>query len=461
MENRIRALALLAIASLVGCDQTVVEPNTTTEQNAHGDEPTLAATPAIPCDPDDGGLTLPGGFCAVVVHDATTPAGDPAQARHIVVTPNGDVFVALQSDGGGVLALRDTDGDGKADETALFGSGPGHGLAYHEPYLYFAPNDRVERYLLSSESLTPVSGPEVIVSEMPDTGDHVTKSIAVTDHGSLFVNLGSASDVCQEVNRQPATIGVDPCPELPTRSGIWRYDANQPGQVHSPDNRYLTGTRNIVALALNPSDGGLYGVQHGRDNLNAYWPELFSPQDQAELPAEEFFHFEAGADYGWPYCYYDGREGVKVLGPEYGGDGTEVGRCADTEDPILTFPAHWAPNGLLFYSGDQFPGRYRGGAFVAFHGGFNRPDPFRDEGYSVHFVQFGGGGPAQGSEVFAEGFIGEGAVTLPDDAAHRPVGLAEGPDGSLYVTDDVGGRIWRVLHAQAHGERHGNGNGSH
>lgn len=114
-------------------------------------------------------------------------------------------------------------------------------------------------------------------------------------------------------------------------------------------------------------------------------------------------------------------------------------------DPHL--PAHWAPNGLLFYSGTQFSARYRGGAFVAFHGGFNRPNPFRDEGFNVVFVPFGGALPSKDVEVLADGFIGPGAVNLPADADHRPVGLAQGPDGSLYITDDRGGRIWRVLHA--------------
>ena len=141
---------------------------------------------------------------------------------------------------------------------------------------------------------------------------------------------------------------------------------------------------------------------------------------------------------------------TKVLGPEYGGDGHTIGRCSTAERPIFTFPAHWAPNGLLFYSGTQFPGKYRDGAFVAFHGGFNRPDPLRDEGFDVLFVPFRNGMPSGGSEVFADGFIGADAVNLPADADHRPVGLAQGPDGSLYITDDRGGRIYRVLHASRH-----------
>jgi glucose/arabinose dehydrogenase len=406
--------------------------------------PTAAPGSAVRpiCDPDNGGLNLPGGFCALVVYDAKTATGGPLRVRHIAVAPNGDVFVASQSPGGGVLALRDTDGDGKADQTARFGASTGNGIYFKSPYLYFAPNDRIERYRLSPESLTPVSGPEVIVSGMPATGNHVTKTIVITEDGTLFVGVGSSTDSCQAVPNQVGGLGIDPCPDMPIRAGIWRYDANTPGQVHSGANRFATELRNLVAIALNPYDGELYGVQHGRGALNRLFPALFTPQDDADLPAEEFFHFHEGGHYGWPYCYYDPIQDKKVLAPEYGGDGDTVGRCADAEAPLLAFPAHYAPNGMHFYGGVQFPGKYRGAAFIAFHGGTNLP-----ESYNVTVVRFRNGHPSHRPEVFADGFIGEGAVNLPADADHRPMGLAEGPDGSLYITDDAGGRIWRVLHA--------------
>ena len=337
--------------------------------------------------------------------------------------------------------MRDTNGDGKADETARFGTSPGNGIYFRSPYLYFAPNDRVERYLMSPDSLTPVARPEVIVSGLPATGNHVTKTILVTESGTLFVGVGSSTDSCQAMPGVPGSLGIDPCPDMPTRAGIWRYDANLPGQVHSAANRYATELRNMVALALNPYDGAVYGVQQGRGGFNQNFPDLFTPQDDAALPAEEFFRFHEGGHYGWPYCYYDGRQEKKVLAPEYGGDGKTVGRCADAEDPLVAFPAHFAPNGLLFYAGDQFPGKYRGAAFIAFHGGPNLP-----ESYNVTVVRFTNGKPHR-PEVFADGFIGEGAVNLPADAKHRAMALAEGPDGSLFITDDAGGRIWRVLHA--------------
>ena len=210
------------------------------------------------CDDDNGGLTLPGGFCAVVVYDAKTATGAPARVRDIAVAPNGDVFVANQSSPGGVLALRDTDGDGKADQTAQFGTSPGNGIYFKSPYLYFAPDDRIERYQMSPASLTPVSGPEVIVSGLPADGNHRTKTIVVTDSGTLFVGVGSSTDSCQAVPNTVGGLGLDPCPDMPIRAGIWRYDGNLP-QVHSATNRFATELRNLVAIALNPYDGELYG----------------------------------------------------------------------------------------------------------------------------------------------------------------------------------------------------------
>jgi glucose/arabinose dehydrogenase len=417
------------LAALVACVQASAGP-------AH------ASATGPRCDPDNGGLTLPAGFCALVVYDARNAAGTgAAKIRDIAVAPNGDIFVADQSPGGGVLALRDTNGDGKVDETARFGTSPGNGIFFKSPYLYFAPNNRIERYLMSPDSLTPASGPDVIVSGLPATGNHVTKTIAITDDGTLYVGVGSSTDSCQAQPGVPGSLGIDPCPDMPIRAGIWRYQANVVGQVHSAANRYATELRNMVALAVNPIDGTLYGVMQGRGGFHQNFPNLYSAADDAAIPDEEFFRFHEGGHYGWPYCYYDGRQQKLVLAPEYGGDGTIVGRCADADNPIMTFPAHYAPNGLLFYDGDQFPGKYRGAAFIAFHGGPNLP-----ESYNVTVVRFSNGNPHK-PEVFASGFPGPSAVNLPADAAHRAMALAQGPDGSLYITDDQGGRIWRVMHA--------------
>src|SRR4051812_1539890 len=345
VQPRVLAVAPL-FAALVACVGASARPAGPAQATHASAAPGSATRPA--CDLDNGGLNLPGGFCALVVFDAKTRTGAPAKVRDIAVAPNGDVFVADQSPGGGVLALRDTDGDGKADQTTRFGTSPGNGIYFRSPYLYFAPNDRVERYLMSPASLTPVAGPEVIVSGLPATGNHVTKTILVTEGGSLFVGVGSSTDSCQALPGVPGSLGIDPCPDFPIRAGIWRYDANVPGQVHSPAHRYATELRNMVALALNPFDGSVYGLQQGRGGLNHNFPDLFTPQDDAALPAEEFFHFQEGGHYGWPYCYYDGRQEEKVLAPEYGGGGKNGGWCAGAGEPLPALPPPHPPHRRAF-----------------------------------------------------------------------------------------------------------------
>ena len=407
-------------------------------------------TPApdhVQCAPDNGGITLPDGFCAAVVAD------EVGRARHIVATPNGSLYVALADapDGsvtGGVLALRDNDGDGDADIRRRFGDRGGNGITYGLGHLFFAENERIVRYFLPPWRFEPVGSARTVVSGLPATGDHVNKTVVLGDllyFGSLFVNIGSASNACQVENRVPGSPGIDPCPELPVRAGVWQFAAFGTNQSQASGRRFVKGARNMVALDINYRNGRLYGVQNGRDQLSELWPAVFTPEQDLVLPTEELFRLDRGADYGWPYCYHDPDRG-KVLAPEYGGDGTIEGRCAQVREPLASFPAHWAPLSMLFYSGQQFPARYRRGAFVAFHG--SRFDPASQPegpGYNVVFVPFSDGEPSGPFEVFADGFAGPGAVS-PETALHRPVGLAQGPDGSLYITDDKGGRIWRVVY---------------
>jgi glucose/arabinose dehydrogenase len=238
---------------------------------------------------------------------------------------------------------------------------------------------------------------------------------------------------------------MDPCPELEERAGIWRFDADATNQTMSDGSRFATELRNMTALTVNPDDGMLYGVQHGRDQLFDNWGELFDAEDDALLPAEELFRIESGKAYGWPYCYFDGAKNLKVLAPEYGGDGDEVGRCDSREDPIADYPAHWAPLGMVFYDGEMFQGQYRGALFIAWHGSrFDHTLQPAGGGYNVTFTRWQAGGPVGPYQVFADGFAG--GNPSPAGAAHRPVGLAVGPDGSLYITDDKAGWIWRVFY---------------
>jgi glucose/arabinose dehydrogenase/mono/diheme cytochrome c family protein len=289
----------------------------------------------------------------------------------------------------------------------------------------------------------PSGPPEVILSGLPLTDDHPMHPFVIDAQGGLYVDLGSATNSCQVQNRTPNSPGLRPCTELETRAGIWRYDANQTGQQFSPAERFVTGIRNAVGIAVD-SAGKLFATQHGRDQLRENWPSLYTPEQGANEPAEELMELERGADYGWPECYYDLAQQKLVLAPEYGGDGGKaVGPCAQKRGPVAVFPAHWGPNALLFYYGQQFPTAYRGGAFIAFHGSWNRA-PSPQGGYNVVFQPFVDGKPTGKYVVFADGFAG--AVKEPGRAAHRPSGLAVGPDGALYITDDKHGRIWRVTY---------------
>jgi hypothetical protein len=174
------------------------------------------------------------------------------------------------------------------------------------------------------------------------------------------------------------------------------------------------------------------------------WPSLYKPEEEATQPAEELLHVREGGDYGWPTCYFDEIQGRLVLAPEYGGDGGKaVGPCAAKLAPIASFPAHCAPNDVTIYTGQSFPARYQGGAFIAFHGSWDRA-PYSQGGYNVVFQPLGGGDATERSqcEVFADGFAG--AVKEPGRAAHRPSGVAVAPDGALFVSDDSHGTIYRI-----------------
>lgn len=399
-----------------------------------------AGAQGVRCAPDNAGLALPEGFCAIVVADSV------GRARHLTVAPNGDVVVALAAGrdaGGGVLILRDTTGDGVADVALRFGDGTGNDVELHAGALYYARNESVLRYRWTPGSPAPAEPPDTIVSSLPAARSHRAKSLAFDGRGGMYVNVGSPSNACQAESRTPGGRGQDPCPELETRAGIWRFAADRVGQTFEDGTRFATGLRNTVALAVRSQDGHLYGAVHGRDQLATLWPEYYDDAASAEKPSEEFVRITEGSDFGWPYCYHDPASNLKVLAPEYGGDGHTVGRCEHASQPLIGFPAHWAPNGLHFYRGTQFPSSFRGGAFIAFHGSWNRA-PMPQAGYLVAFAPFDGDEPTGDWTVFADGFAG--TDKSPGGAAHRPVGVAEGPDGSLYVSDDSGGRIYRIVY---------------
>jgi glucose/arabinose dehydrogenase len=437
------ALFLSGAVFATACDDDD-EPGDGGDMNDGGDAPDDGGSTV--CDEGNGSITLPDGFCATVFAD------NLGLARHMAVTPSGDVFVAINNsrDGalGEVIALRDEDGDGRSDVMEAFSDAGGNGIAWRDGQLYFAQDDQVLRYDMPDGELLPTADPEVVVSGLPANADHLSKSIAISDAGELMVNIGSASNSCQVQNRAQESLGRDPCPELDIRAGVWSFDADGVDQIQEDGVRFGEGLRNMVALAFHPVTGALFGVQNGRDQLYDSWPDVFAPEDEIDLPSEEVFLIDGGdTPYGWPYCYHDPFLDQKLLAPEYGGDGVTVGECADVVQPDYAFPAHWAPLGNMFYTGEMFPERYQDGMFVAFHGSRFEPNATGDlPGYNVVFLPFDGDLPAQGDfEVFADDFAGD-ARPLPDEAEHRPVAMAQGPDGEMYISDDHGGRIWRVVY---------------
>lgn len=399
----------------------------------------LLAADLPTCDPGNGGLTLPAGFCALVVAD------NLGTARHLAVAENGDTYVALQRNNpGGVVALRDTNGDGRFEMKEHFGEGSTTGVALHNGYLYVAHPTRIERYKMSAGQLVPTGAPETIVTDLPPERQHEDKSIAFDGKGSLYINVGAPSNACQSPDRKPGVKGQDPCPLLDKHAGIWKFDENKLNQTQDDGGvRFATGLRQMPAIAWHGD--ALYIVMNNRDSLDQFWPNLFTAKENAERPAEPMYRAVQGSNFGWPYCFFDYGQQKLLMNPEYGGDGKTVGRCSQFTLPITSFPAHWAPVDLMFYSGNQFPARYKGGAFIAFHGSWNRA-PMPMEGYNVTFQPFEGEKPSGKFEVFANGFAGKTPLMSPDDAMWRADGVAQGPDGSLYIADSQKGRVWRVVY---------------
>lgn len=421
-----RSLIIFLLCSLWACEKPAAPEQTT-----------------VQCDEDNGGLILPDGFCALVVADHVS------LLRHIAVARNGDIYgsrLNRRLNLGGLVGLRDNDGDGRADVIQEFGDEPGLGIAVYDGFIYFGADRRILRYTLQNGDLVPQEAAEVVVDKFPEQARHAGKSFAFDGQGQLYINVGAESNACQKEDMIPGSEGLDPCPEIALQAAIWRFNDKLVNQVFPQDGvKYASGIRNAYAIAWNGNSQSLYAVQHGRDGLYDLWPDLYEEQQGAELPAEEFLQIDENDNFGWPYCYYDHIKKSKILAPEYGGDGHEVGRCADYKDPIMAFPAHYSPNDLIFYTGDMFPQQYQQGAFIAFHGSYNR-GPFEQVGYQVVHVPFKDGMPTGKHEVFADGFSGSENLNAPEDADYRPVGLAQGPDGSLYIADSVQGRIWRVLY---------------
>jgi glucose/arabinose dehydrogenase len=383
------------------------------------------------------GLTLPPGFHAEVV------AGGLGPIRFIAIAPDGTLYA--KNGGNGLIALRLR--DGHAEQIARFGSGAGTGVAVRDGWLYYSSNTAVYRYRLTPGKPVPTGVPQLVAGGFPIQFQHSAKAFAFDGSGNLYVDVGAPSNASGRPDRARGARGVDPAPLLKRQGGIWRFPAGAVDQYQVRDGeRYATGLRNVLALAWQPVSHRLFAVQMGRDQLDTVAPQYYSAADNARLPAEEMFAIKRGGNYGWPYTYYDPQRKARMLAPEFGGDGRTRAEPGRYPDPLVAFPAHWAPMQMTFYTGTQFPPHYRNGAFIAFHGSWNRaPEP--QAGYLVAFVPFDAQGMPTGHyDVFADGFAGRSVVQSPGQALYRPCGIAQGPDGALYVADSVRGRIWRITY---------------
>lgn len=429
-----KRIQLIALAYLL-CSSAFASAcnNNDSSQNQHA--------PTVKPDADNAGLQLPKGFGALIVADQI------GSARHLAVTAKGDIYVKLEAvkNGKGIVVLHDADGDGKAETQSGFGNYGGTGLFIKNGYLYASSNQDVFRYQLDSAGkvLNP-NQPEKIVTGLIARHQHESKSLVLDNDNNIYVNIGAYSNSCQVKDRTKGSMGMNPCPILDSAGGIWKFKANEPNQTYANGIRYATGLRNVVGLDWNTVTNSLFVMQHGRDQLHDLFPDLYDTKQSAELPAECLYEVKQGDDCGWPYIYYDPFQHKKMLAPEYGGDGKKTGGT-QAIDPVYAFPAHIAPNGLCFYTGNMFPEKYRNGAFIAFHGSWNRaPEP--QKGFFVAFLPFKNGKPSGEWEIFADNFAGGQEYMSPGKAKHRPCGVAQGPDGSLYVSDDAHGTIYRIIY---------------
>ena len=414
-------------------------------------------TRTVKADPDNGGLFLPDSFQALVVVDSI------GSARHLAVNDNGDIYVKLtfnekMNGKGGTVGLRDLDGDGKADSIAYFGDykdvgGSAVGMTIHDGYLFTSTVTQVLRTKLTPGKLIPENKTEVMLTDLDSNvahNWHTTKPVAFDKKGNMYIPFGTPTDAGQDISKYgpvgtPGGVGLEPVPDLENHGGIWRFDASKTNQTQKDGVRISTGIRSIVGMQWNNGDDHLYAVVNGIDNFHTIYPNTFSSWQAAVLPAEMLIRADEGTNFGWPYAYYDHMQKKNILSPGYGGDGKIIGRASEFTEPVIGFPGHWAPMDILFYTGDQFPPRYKEGAFVAFHGSTDR-SPYPQAGYIVCFIPFKNGTATGEIEVFADGFTRVDTVVNTRDAVYRPMGLATGPDGSLYIVESEQGKMWRVMY---------------
>lgn len=339
-------------------------------------------------------MTLPEGFRIGIFADGIK------DARFLHFAPNGDLLVSSRREGAIFLVEPDRDGDGRSDAVRRLVtdlSSP-HGLDLHEGNLYIGETDKISRVAFDAASGTVSGSPETVVPDLPSSGNHYTKTVRIGPDGYMYVSIGSTCNVCVEDDRR--------------RAAMMRYSLDG-----SNEELYASGLRNSVGFDWQPETGDLYATDNGRDLLGD------------DFPPCELNKVEQGKFYGWPFVNGNG-----VPDPDEGAGRAE--EIAASVSPVHGFVAHTAPLGMTFYRGDAFPARYKHAAFVAQHGSWNRTTK---SGYRLVALHWDGDEIKEAD--FATGW------ELDEDVIARPVDVAEGPDGALYVSDDYGGVIYRIWYA--------------
>lgn len=345
-------------------------------------------------------LKLPEGFHISVF------ANDIDSARMLTLSPGG-VLLVSESGEGKVVALPDPKRSGKAARVVnvLSGLNEPHGIAFYEGKLYVAENDRVRRYDWDEATLRATNPTKL--ADLPGRGGHSTRSI-VFNGGKMYISAGSSCNVCVEKD--------------PRRAAVMEFNPDGSGLKI-----FAKGLRNAVGIAVNPKTDTVWATVNGRDWLGD------------NLPPETIYDLgKNGGDGGWPYCYGD-----RVPDPNFTKSGDN--RCQSVLEPKVQMQAHSAPLGLAFYEGSVFPPEYRNNIFVAFHGSWNRSNP---TGYKIIRVKLDDKGqPIGGAQDFITGWLAPGE-TKHGRWMGRPVGIAFADDGSMYVSDDAGGVIYRVTYGK-------------
>ena len=343
----------------------------------------------------------------------------------------------------GILALH-LDAHHHVDRIEHFGSiDNGTAIAIYKGGLYAASAHTLYRIPLSGSALVPTAQPETVVVDVPGR-----PALAFDDTGGLYLAVPGSGNICvaKDTPRNVQAPGLTPCPDLATAAGVWRFNASKLDQKFADGEHFATGIRDTNALAWSPDAKALYVVNYGRDGAAKTWPNLITAEDDAHI-SDEMVKVTQGTDMGWPYTYYNNVKHVRLMQPEYGGNGTTVVTDSKYAVPVVAFPAHVAPMDISFYEARQFPAHYRGGAFIAFHGADGCDPEGFDGGYDVMFVPMDKSGEAGIPEIFAGGFAGP---THEDKcgkhATYRPVAVSVGSDDALYVADSQKGRIWRIAY---------------